>query len=204
MLEKLRPKLVVMPGICGGIPNAVKRGHLVVVEKTYDYGAGKIDEEGNFRPAGDSCSIDGTLNPCIDDAEKALESIMATCKRGALKIELDGGIEHVLTKCDENEKGDVKVRRGAMPSGAAVVNELGYVEKWIKDTIHKPIAYDMEAYAVAFMCDNFRRRKTPWFVVKGVQDLPGDDSKRKGVYTRAMAHLSAAFAVDVARRFAKP
>ena len=61
------------------------------------------------------------------------------------------------------------------------------------------IAYDMEAYALAYVSTNFLDMPIPWLVVKGVQDFPNTEDKN--MYTKLAAYVSTAIAIDVVRSY---
>lgn len=191
-IMEYKPKLVVMCGICGGVPKKVKRGDLVIVDKTYDYGAGKYTEDGTFRPKYAHIKLgNNRLEEACINASDMLDELKDRINQDIYDLPLmNGGYKKA-------GKDDIVAHMGMMVTGAAVVN----CKSIIDDITHRQrdvIAYDMEAYALAYMCDG---DNVPWLVVKGVQDLADTPDSEKDEYNRLAAYLSAAFVIEAVKKY---
>lgn len=191
-LLNYRPQLVVMSGICGGINGKVSQGDIVAASTVYDYGSGKYHQDGTFEPAPYQCQVNAKLSRCINAANEYLKDILDSCAPYVLNVKDDHG--NVFTKNESN----IHVRQGTFATGASVVNNSSIIEA-MRSRNRNVLAYDMEAYALAYTCTYFSDMPTPWLVIKGVQDFP--DTTDKGMYTKLAAYVSAAVAIDVTKRF---
>lgn len=195
ILERCKPELVAMPGICGGVEGKVNRGDLVVAEMTFDYCAGKFNNKGKFQAQTRQRDMCASVTNCVLGAEHHLKEILATCDPAVFRMQLPGG-SPILVDLDS-----IDLVQGPLGTGGSVVNYAPIINR-LKPIQRDMVAYDMEAYAVAYMCDSYYdKTPTPWLVVKGVQDLPSTDDAQKGMYTKAAAQSSVAFAMDVAKRY---
>ena len=114
-LLKFEPKLVVMPGICGGINGKVNQGDIVVASTVYDYGSGKYFADGTFEPSPNQYQIDPRLIRCINASSQNLGGILTTCASHVLSIkDRNGNMFH-------NNEGTISIRQGTMATGASVV-----------------------------------------------------------------------------------
>lgn len=191
-LFRFNPKVIAMPGICGGIPGKVSQGDIVVATTTYDYGSGKYLDNGTFEPAPFQIQINSLLRRAHSASKEDFVRILGSCPPNVFNIKEMNG--NVTTKNSDN----IKVISGVVATGAAVVNNQTIVKSMQHDH-RNVIAYDMEAYALAYTCTNFADNPIPWLVVKGVQDLP--EATNKSAYTKLAATVSFSFTVDVIKRF---
>ena len=197
VLERCKPELVVMPGICGGVEGKVNRGDLIVPDITFDYCAGKFNNKGEFQAQSRQRDLPPAVIDCVLGSERHMQAIFDTCDPAVFKAKMKGGNTVLI------DRDNIKLVQGPMGTGGSVVNYAPIIDR-LKPIQRDMVAYDMEAYAVAYMCDKyFNKKPTPWLVVKGVQDLPTTDDEQKGMYTQAAAQTSIAFAIDVAKRFAQ-
>lgn len=191
-LLKYKPKLVVMPGICGGINGKVRQGDIVAASTVYDYGSGKYQVDGTFEPSPYQCQIDPRLTRYINAASQYFKTILNTCAPHVLCIKDKNGNSFI-----KNES-NMQIKQGTVATGASVVNNEAIVGA-MRSHNRNVIAYDMEAYALAYVCTYFSDVPIPWLVIKGVQDFPNTEDK--SMYTKLAAHVSSAIAVDVVKRF---
>ncbi len=189
-LFRYRPKLFVMPGICGGIKGRVAQGDIVVVATTYDYGAGKYLQDGTFEPAPNQLQINNVLFREVGAICQNMERIFDSCPTNILTIKDGNG------NTSEKSANNVKIHKGTMATGAAVINNMQIAEA-MKEDNRRVIAFDMEAYALAYASTNYADNPIPWLVVKGVQDYP--DTSDKDIYTKFAATISSAFAIEVVK-----
>lgn len=191
-LLKFNPKLVVMPGICGGINGKVRQGDILAVSTAYDYGSGKYHADGTFEPSPYQCQIDPRLTRHINASCQHFKEILNTCAPHVLNIKDRNG--NTFTKNESN----IQIKQGTMATGASVVNNQAIVDA-MRSHNRNVIAYDMEAYALAYVCTYSSDMPIPWLVVKGVQDFPNTEDK--SMYTKLAAYVSTAVAIDVVKRF---
>lgn len=191
------PKLVVMSGICGGVPGKVNRGDLVFVKKVFDYGAGKYKNDGTFQARFDQVNATNKVTSAVKRAEEIFDSICDNCNPNAFTIQNPAG------ETSDKTWKDIRIHYGIMGTGAAVVNAKSYIDA-VLPLQQNMIAYDMEAFALGLMCEKATPDGIPWLIVKGVQDLSDTKPIEKGVYNKLTAYLSAAFALEAAKQFFTP
>lgn len=166
------PQLVAMTGICAGRSDKTKLGDIVVATQTFDYEAGKIEDNGRRdRPKPQAIS---------EDLRIALEEINS---------DLGNLLEAIPSDKTQNTTGlRIKIHLGEMASGSSVLCNKEEIEKLTQK--HDDIrGVDMEAYGVAYAA--MRLHKT-WIVIKGIQDF-GDREKSETEknYRQCAAYASA-------------
>lgn len=138
-IERLKPRLVVMAGICAGLSNKVALGDVVAAEASWDWQSGKFIEKAGtetFQIAPHQLGIDQSLRSLLLllKRDEDFWSSFADEAR-ALKLPLP------------------KLVLGPMASGASVLAN-SRVTTQIKEEQHKNvIAVDMETYAVYAAAD---------------------------------------------------
>ncbi|MFS2160435.1 hypothetical protein ACCD10_24245 [Pseudomonas sp. Pseusp122] len=174
MINKFRPKYLVMIGIAAGIQTKVNMGDIIVADPGWDYGSGKItiDSEGvsAFEPSPHQLNLD----PII--------------KKQFEKIEND----HIALSNIYNEwpasKPDtqLKIHIGPFASGASVIADPGIALK-IKNQHRKILGFDMESYGVMTSGHDSDEPKPKVVVIKSVCDYgdnhKGDDYQSYASYT---------------------
>lgn len=167
IISIFHPKIVCMCGICAGVKGRVEKGDLIVAERSWDYGNGKIlpAKKGKFY-------YDFNAEP----------------KQVAIDRDLLGIIQNNLETCFQQANADwlalgkneiqSTIRIGAMPSGAAVVQDEALVENVVKPQYRTCMGLDMETFAVYQVCNNskFRPKFLSLKSVVDFADISKDDS----------------------------
>jgi nucleoside phosphorylase len=163
MINKFRPKYLVMIGIAAGIESKVKKGDIIVADPGWDYGSGKItiDSEGAsvFEPSPHQLNLDPIIKKQFEKIEKdhiALSSIYN---------------EWPAQKPDTQ----LKVHIGPFASGASVIADPSVTIK-LKDQHRKILGFDMESYGVMTSGHDSDEPKPKVIVIKSVCDY-GDIHK---------------------------
>lgn len=148
---RLRPRLLLMSGICGGIGDELHIGDLVAAEKAWDWQAGKYTSGGGFE-----------CNPDQKDASLEL-------------VTLARQLETQLAAIDEEWRGirpETRLRLHVAPmvSGSAVVADER-MHSFLRNQHRKVAAVDMEAYAIYFAAQMAGSPQPKVLCIKGVSDL---------------------------------
>lgn len=164
MILKFKPKVIVMLGICAGNTNEnIKYGDILVVDKSFDYQAGKvimIDGKDVFKPDYDVLSLDSTYFDRFSENREKWTYDISKKWRDAGKAKMPDPDAYI----------------GVFGSGAAVMaNNKVFAD--IESHARKIIGLDMEAYSVFVAAERtVNRNKPKALVIKAVQDY-ADDSK---------------------------
>lgn len=160
VIESYRPKLLILTGICGGIPDSVNLGDVVVAENSWNWQSGKIKNSDML--------IDG-------DAVQASPDIISIAKHvGAsqnARLELMKSGQHIQSVKDRLPV----VHVGPMASGSTVVADAP-TKLLIQDQNRKVLALDMEAFAFYSASRFSSIGQTKLICIKGVCDK-ADSSK---------------------------
>jgi nucleoside phosphorylase/CheY-like chemotaxis protein len=134
VLEALRPKFVVMTGICGAIAKKAEIGDVVAADSSWDWQSGKYVNEGSndFEIAPHQVNVDDPkLRSCLTLLKRD-DAFWAGFMSDAMKLKLQ----------------TPKLVIGPMATGAAVVADERVTKK-IREEQHKNVVgVDMETYAV--------------------------------------------------------
>lgn len=132
VVEAYRPRIMVLTGICGGVPDSVQLGDVVVAESSWNWQSGKLKEHGSLRYDGDSIQASPTLTAVARHVGASMETRMALMMYG----------QYIQSQKDRLPL----VHVGPMASGSVVV-----ADEKVKETVleqnRKVVALDMEAYA---------------------------------------------------------
>ncbi len=174
------PQTIVMVGICGGNKTEVSLGDIIVAEKTWDYGSGKIKK---------SCSSDSNFSilPNQININTYLKS----------EIERNSKIVNKVYNSWNEEKGDTKissVKIGALPSGSAVIADKDVINNIKEHQYRKLLGIDMETYGVYFACHN-QGKSVRYVSIKSVSDLA--DEHKDDTYHDYCSYASAMFTFEL-------
>lgn len=181
IIEKFKPRHIIMTGICGGIGNSVRLGDLVVAEKSWDWQCGKWLHDGNFEAS--------------PDQKEASPDLVA----------LTRGLDDKIKTFHDNYVGNRPPSKpnlliGPMVSGSAVVESAEFHARF-KMQHRKAIAVDMECYGVYFS-SSMSPTPTPKFIcLKGISDLA--DKDKSDNIQRYCSDLSAAIALALIDRLSQ-
>ena len=179
-IQVLKPRLVIMVGICAGVEDTASIGDVVIARFVLDYGSGKLTEN-DFYP---------NYHPIQTDP--GLVSLFESLAR---KRDVLSRISKSFGNRGNKPRRKLRVVCGPMGSGQAVVTDSKLVQSILKHQ-RDLRAIDMEAYGIAHAALEAPRGPVPAIVVKGVSDLcigKNDD------YQKYAAYVSAAFAVEFLR-----
>jgi nucleoside phosphorylase/DNA-binding NarL/FixJ family response regulator len=167
----LRPRMVIMAGICAGIPGEAELGEVVVADPAWDWQMGKYTKE-TFEINPDQIG----LSPEITEKFKILAQD-----------------SHALLALAEKFEGErpstmPRIKPGPMASGSAVIaNEA--ITADVRKQNRKLMAFDMEMYAVYSACRDAASPRPRFFGLKGVCDHA--DHYKNDKYQKYSSHLSA-------------
>lgn len=169
-----RPRLIAMTGICAG-----KKGHtnlcdLVVANYTFDYTMGKL--------------LKDTLEhrPQFQTLSAELSSFVSN----NLVNNADSLFADVNKKYTGDAPSGCRIHFTSMGSGPWVVDNPQIFEEIREHIVGNCMALDMEAYAVAAVANQM---KTPWLVLKSVQDYANGKKQDTEKKSRAYAAFSSTY-----------
>ena len=189
IINQFHPRLICMCGICAGIKGKVNKGDLIVAEKSWDYGNGKIlpGEQGGYY-----YNFDAEPNQIQLNAELLafIKRYGESCLKEASRTwEEKGG-----------KKYDSVLRIGALPSGAAVVQDEQLIKTIVIPQHRKCLGIDMETYAVYYTshCNKYQ----PQFLsMKAVVDFA--DSGKDDEYHEYASYISAHTLINLLKEYFK-
>lgn len=166
----LRPKIVMMTGICAGRKGDCDLGDAIAANITWDYGSGKFVQTGDgveFEPAPVHVLLDASVL-------RALTALTANKDK----------LFEFYTDCPGYRPSDLpKLHIGPMASGAAVQNHKEFFDG-VANQNRKILGVDMEAFGVAWACHHSFEPQPKWLIVKGVSDF-ADGTKDNNIQSFA-------------------
>lgn len=178
-----KPKMVIMVGICAGKKGETNLGDIVIANGTFDYSLGKLKSmnDGN----GDSISV-LQHRPYHSKVDENLDEFLMLMKDVGTAAQETLNIKCEYTGPDKTTRAN-KIHVTEMASGPWVVDTEAVFDD-IENTIHsKAYVLDMEAYGVSHAADEL---KTPWLIVKAVQDYANGNKSEDESDTRAYASFA--------------
>lgn len=178
IIEKFKPKYLIMTGICGGIGSNLELGDVVIAEKSWDWQCGKWLHDGSFEAS--------------PDQKEASPELVALAR----------GLSDTIVNFHMNYSGNrpkslPKAMVGPMVSGSAVV-ESSELHARFKMQHRKAIAVDMECYGI-YYSSYMSPSPTPKYIcIKSVSDL-ADKDKADNIQ-RYCSDLSAYIALGLVER----
>lgn len=181
IINQFHPCCIIMSGFCGGNKKEAKPGDIIVAEKAWDYGSGSMekvtDEEGNniigFVPAPVQISAD--------------KMIIKEFKKYALDEELKNTIRKQCDKSIFDRTIDIRI--GGMATGAAVIKNEDFTNRFIVPANRKYIGIDMETYGMYYAADHFADESIKFVSIKSVSD--GADENKSDEFQEYCARLAA-------------
>ncbi|MFC7339606.1 hypothetical protein ACFQY0_20620 [Haloferula chungangensis] len=176
LIERERPRYLVMCGILAGTDDNQELGDIIVGSSFFDYGSGKIirneDGERILIPDPQQIAVSPDLRAILKD--------WANEQRGMTEIgELWSGMAGRFTP---------RLSMGVIASGAAVVQDGSLVEE-VKAKSRKTVGLEMEAYAVALAGRHSSKPKPSVLIAKSVCDFAdskkGDNAQDLAAFTSA-------------------
>jgi nucleoside phosphorylase len=174
IINLLRPKVIVMTGICGGIKKNTSFGDVIFAECVWDYQSGKLKKIGG-------ASV----------FEIAPHQIMASTDIRS-KMELFKADKQVVSNISSDFEGEIsakpKLLLGPIATGAAVVADADYVST-ITSQNRKVLGIEMEIYGLYSAAENTSGLKPKFFALKSVCDFA--DVDKDDDYQKYCSYMSA-------------
>jgi len=182
MVERFRPRLVIMAGICAGYPDETAIGDVICSSPVWNWQSVKriVSAKGDVdvRPDADVIDIDERLRPLAEELKEdsaTLNSIYGNWQ-------------------GEKPNSQLRLHLGPMASGSAVLAD-GSFEEIRKTHSRKLVGLEMECYGVFAAVRSIAVARPLVLAFKGVCDhgnyLKSDRYQRYAAYTSAA--VSAAF-----------
>lgn len=179
-IDRFKPAVVGMSGICGGFEGRANMGQLFVSSMAYEYQSGKWTSDG-FKQEPYQVPTDHVT----------LTELKALTNSDGLISELEQGFN------GDRPRAAQKPEVGVFISGSAVIADQRYIDQ-IQATHRKVNALDMEIFAVQRVAE-LSPHKPPCICAKTVVDLcnkdKGDDIHAYGSF------ISAKFLIKAIRNF---
>jgi len=178
LISNFRPRYLAMAGILAGYdPTQINFGDIIVAAESWDFGSGKIKESNEnkykFDPDPHQYNIEVELKEMLMlDYAPLLSEIYNSCK---------------LNK----PQTIISLHVGPVASGAAVIQNQGYVDDYIKRYNRKLLGIDMETYGVYYAAKNAKKPRPTVISIKSVCDFA--DARKNDDYQGYAAFTSAQF-----------
>lgn len=178
IIRELRPKVLGMSGICGGIADDVEIGDVIVAEKSWDWQSGKWDSTGNLQSSSDQ-----------KDASAEL-------------VALSRSLDQELSKFHLEYKGAKpenipNLHIGPIVSGSSVVADTS-LHDIFKRQHRKLVAVDMECYGVYYSIA-MSSHPPKVLCIKSVSDLA--NQRKSDDFQEYCSYLSARSLITVFERY---
>jgi len=174
IINALRPKMIVMTGICGGIKSNTNFGDVIFAECVWDYQSGKI----KGKNGSSSFEVSPHQLTASTDIRSKFELLKAD-KSLLPQLTNDFG-EHV--------NANPRLLLGPVATGAAVIADPEYVQTIIQQQ-RKVLGIEMEIYGLYSAVENASNPKPKVFAIKSVCDFA--DVEKDDDYQKYCSYLSA-------------
>lgn len=185
-LQKLRPKLIIMTGICGGIEGKVKLGDVIVASESWDWQRGKllVDDEIAYH----------AVEP---DSVKLPDTFLEFLRAGI--IEVVGGKEFKRLTINPPKGNPSEVKMGPIVSGSSVISDSAKAKAIVAQ--HRGLlGLDMEIFGFYSALRN-DTKGADFFAIKAVCDLANE--KKDDKFHVYCSHLSAGVAIGISEIYFK-
>jgi nucleoside phosphorylase len=179
MIELLKPRLILMTGICGSVGSETKIGDLIVANKSWDWQAGKWDKHGNLQIAPDQKDASSALVPLAQNFEEHIDACYADFPGGK-----PSEIPRLLV--------------APMASGSAVVADADF-HALFKRQHRKVDGIDMECYGFYHSAALADEPRPLYICIKAVSDRANET--KVDDFQRYCSYLSAHAALHVAKKY---
>lgn len=164
-LAQLRPRLAIMTGFCGGIPNKTDLGSILFAEMSIDWDFGK------WKPNDEMAKLYSRPEP-ISIRNTKIHRIARDFEENGVrdKVFLAGNLVSLSNK----EISSPSIQLVPFASGSAVIGDLHVVDniKSINDNI---VGVDMESYGFYYACNYPHAAKPEFVCIKSVADACGPE-----------------------------
>lgn len=166
MVERFKPKLLVMLGICAGVQGKVNIGDVIIADPTWDWGSGKMSQDDSGSSLFLAAPHQLALEPYISQLVKEMAYESST-------------LQQIINEWKHSfPEGKFSIHVGPLASGSMVLAADKSL-KTITNQNRDLIGVDMEAYAVMAASDYARKSKPISLVIKSVSDY-ADSTKDDG------------------------
>jgi nucleoside phosphorylase len=190
LIQRFRPRVVCMSGICGGIKNRVNLGDAIFASPVWEWQTGKFitdsldPNKSQFLPQIEQISVDRNLERLFKEY-----------------IENDSINRFRKLWHGSNISSDLKTLIAPIASGNAVVADENTIQNLIEPPMRKIAGIEMEIYGVYFACREEVILPPLFFAIKTVSDF--SDSEKNDKVQEFSAFLSAKILTDFISNFGK-
>ncbi len=184
VIDLLKPKIVIMTGVCAGKPDdkEINFGDIIIPHQLFTFQFGKISDS-------------------PDDNEKTIfhKELQVESSSSSLISNISPIKDSIIKKIRVDALGNPKFKQlapnlnahleGNMACSTSVINKSKYFEDTIKPEDRKAIAVEMESFAIARAC-NQSVLKPECLIIKSVMDKA---QKKNNIYKEYAAFTSARF-----------
>ncbi|MGE8341633.1 MAG: hypothetical protein ACN6OI_11420, partial [Flavobacterium sp.] len=185
MAELFKPKIIMMPGVCGG-DIKTNIGDIIVAKSIFMFQKGKLSDIKNSK--GELMKLINSKGEEFDpldlededgkqiilNVEKFEIEHSSICETDPVIIDkLRPKLKRIESKINseiESYGKKVQVHFEPMACSSMVINKEGYFEKYVKPVDRKVIALEMESYGIARACQFANRGQTKVLIFKSVMD----------------------------------
>lgn len=163
LICQLRPRLAVMVGFCGGVPDKANLGDILISESTIDWDFGK------WKPDDIAARLYSRPDPISVRGSAAHRVARTLVDAGVSRI--DGLRESIFIK-SHGEVSTPLIRLAPFASGSAVIANTDVIEsiQSLNDNIG---GVDMESYGFYYACKHSRAAPPQFICIKAVADACG-------------------------------
>lgn len=179
ILRLLKPRVLIMTGICGGFSDTVSLGDVVIADSSWDWQAGKWIEGGILESASDPKDADNELVALAETIDDEMQSFYESYN-GFRPPEYP------------------KLISAPMVSGSSVVASAD-IQKVFRNQHRKMAAIDMECYGLYYSCANHHGQATKAICIKSVSDL--SDREKDDNFHKYCSFISASVALRVIEKY---
>ncbi|WP_187272989.1 hypothetical protein [Methylobacterium sp. WL69] len=162
LISLLRPRLIVMCGICAGVRHKVKLGDVLLVDPAWDFQSGKRvkdEENSSFSVAPHQLPVAAIVRTCVQQLQTDRSSLAA-----------------MTASFGNDAPGISQIVVGPVASGSAVLAD-GEVIQEIKGQHRELVGVEMEAYGLYAAAEAASSPKPKAFALKAVCDFADPDKQ---------------------------
>ncbi len=175
LLQKFKPRVLIMTGICGGFSDHVNIGDVVVADKSWDWQAGKWTENQVLLSAPDQKEAASDLIAIVPNIESKLNDFQSNFQGNTPNIR-------------------PKLIIDPMVSGSSVVASTD-IQKAFRDQHRKMAAVDMECYGMYYAAAVTTAPTPKTICIKSVSDLA--DREKSDNFQNYCSYMSACVALEL-------
>lgn len=152
VIQRLRPRLLIMAGICAGLPGEAELGDIIVADPTWDWQMGKY-----------------TLDSFEIQPDQIGAPLEVTQRFAVLRDDRHSLLNVADAFLGEKPSTIPAIRIGPMPSGSAVIASSDLADA-VRKQNRKLVGFDMEMYGVYSAARDAAEPRPLVFGLKGVCD----------------------------------